>query len=175
MQLSIGTNFTKLFAIQTGLISSWKAFWSSYTDPKSDLFKRHNPKAVKLLIRLSLIIRESNFKYNFQESVYPICDWVWIVKCQLIYFFTFLRAVHIKVVFPLFSRLTGEKILFPCVHIWNISPPGRDLFRRAVRRKNFARSKYLKWVTQAWKKVAQFCCIWTYEGLILSLYVWWEF
>ena len=75
LQLSIGTNFTELFATQTGLISSGKAFWSSYIRPKNKLFKRHNPKAVKLLIRLSLIIRESNFKYNFQESVYPICDW----------------------------------------------------------------------------------------------------
>ena len=32
------------------------------------------------------------------------------------------------IVLPLFSRLTVKKILFPRVHIRNISPPGRDLF-----------------------------------------------
>ena len=32
-----------------------------------------------------------------------------------------------KIAFPLLSRLTGKKILFPCVHIRNISPLGRDL------------------------------------------------
>ena len=38
-----------------------------------------------------------------------------------------------KIVFPLFCRLTGKKILFPRVHIRNISPPGRYLFCRAGR------------------------------------------
>ena len=32
-----------------------------------------------------------------------------------------------KIVFPLFTCLTGKKILFPRVHIRNFSPPGRDL------------------------------------------------
>ena len=32
-----------------------------------------------------------------------------------------------KMVFPLFSRLTGEKILFPRVHIRNIFLPGLDI------------------------------------------------
>ena len=40
-----------------------------------------------------------------------------------------------KIVFPLFSRLTGKKILFPRVHIQNISPPGRDLFWQAICKK----------------------------------------
>ena len=31
-----------------------------------------------------------------------------------------------KIVFPLFTRLTEKKI-FPRVHIRNFSPPGRDL------------------------------------------------
>lgn len=92
LQLFIGTNFTELFATQTGLISSGKAFWSSYIRPKNDLFKRHNPKAVKLLIRLNLIIRERKFKYSFQESVYPICDWGMDIETSAIYFFTFLRG-----------------------------------------------------------------------------------
>lgn len=87
LQLSIGTNFTELFATQTGLISSGKAFWSSYIRPKNDLFKRHNPKAVKLLIRLNLIIRERKLKYSFQESVYPICDWGMDIEASAIYFF----------------------------------------------------------------------------------------
>ena len=52
-----------------------------------------------------------------------------------------------KIAFPLFSRLTGKKILFPHVHIRNISPPGRDLFWRAVTWENFDRSQYSKWVT----------------------------
>ena len=59
-----------------------------------------------------------------------------------------LAAVHMKIVFPLFSRLTGEKILFPRVHIRNISPSGQDLFWRAVRWENFERSQYSKWVTE---------------------------
>ena len=58
-----------------------------------------------------------------------------------------LGAVHMKTVFPLFSRLTGKKILFPRVHIQNIFPPGRDLIWRAVRWENFERSQYSKWVT----------------------------
>ena len=37
-------------------------------------------------------------------------------------------ALHMKILFPLFSRVTGKKILFPGVHIRNISPPGRDFF-----------------------------------------------
>ena len=37
---------------------------------------------------------------------------------------SFLGAVHMKIVFPLFSRLTGKKIVFPRVHIQNNSPPG---------------------------------------------------
>ena len=35
-----------------------------------------------------------------------------------------------KIVPPLFSRLTGKKILFPRVHIQNISPPWRDFYGR---------------------------------------------
>ena len=58
-----------------------------------------------------------------------------------------LGAVHMKIVFPLFSRLTGKKILFPRVHIRNISPLGRDLFWWAVRWENFERTQYSKWVT----------------------------
>ena len=57
--------------------------------------------------------------------------------------FGFLGAVHIEIIFPLFSRLTRKKI-FPCVHIRNISPPGRDLFLRAVRWDYFERSQYSK-------------------------------
>ena len=53
-----------------------------------------------------------------------------------------------KIVFLLFYRLTGKDILFSRIHIRNISPPGRDLFWRVVRKENFARSQYLKWVTQ---------------------------
>ena len=33
-----------------------------------------------------------------------------------------------NIIFPLFSRLTEKKIVFPFVHIRNISPPGRDFF-----------------------------------------------
>ena len=53
-------------------------------------------------------------------------------------------AVDMKIVFPLVSRLTGKKILFPRVHTRNISPPGRDLFWRAVKWENFERSQYSK-------------------------------
>ena len=49
--------------------------------------------------------------------------------------------------FPVAFPLNREKTLFPCVHIRNISPPGRDLFWRAVRWENFERSQYSKWVT----------------------------
>ena len=52
-----------------------------------------------------------------------------------------------KMVFPLFFRLPGENVLFPRVHIQNISPPGRDLFWRGVRWENFEKSQYSKWVT----------------------------
>ena len=58
-----------------------------------------------------------------------------------------LAAVHMKIIFPLFSRLTGKKILFPRVHIRNISPSGRDLIWRTVRWENFERSQYSKCVT----------------------------
>ena len=51
-----------------------------------------------------------------------------------------------KIAFPLFSRLTEKKI-FPRVHIRNISPPGRDLFSRAVRWETFDRSQYSKRLT----------------------------
>ena len=47
-----------------------------------------------------------------------------------------------KIVFPLFSRLTGKKILFPRVHTRNISPPGPDSFCQAVRWENLERSQY---------------------------------
>ena len=53
-------------------------------------------------------------------------------------------AVHIKIIFPLLSHLTGKKILFPPVHIRNISPPRRDLFWQAVRCENFDRGQYSK-------------------------------
>ena len=76
-------------------------------------------------------------------------------------------AVHIKIVFLLFFRLTGKKILFPCVHIRNISPPER-LFWQAVRWENSERSQYSNWVAWTWRKMAQFCCIWTYQSLILG-------
>ena len=49
-----------------------------------------------------------------------------------------------KIVFPLLSLLTGKKILYPRVHIRNISQLGRDLFWRAVRWENFERSQYSK-------------------------------
>ena len=62
-----------------------------------------------------------------------------------------------------------KKVLFPCVHIRNISPPGRYLFWRAGRWENFERSQYSKWITSTWRKMAQFCCIWTYQGWILIL------
>ena len=65
-----------------------------------------------------------------------------------------LGAVHMEIVFLLLSRLPGKKILFPRVHIRNISPPGRDLFWQAVRWENFERSQYSKWVTQTWRKMA---------------------
>ena len=57
-----------------------------------------------------------------------------------------LGAVHMKIVLPLFSRLTGKKILFPRVHLRKIPLPGRDLFWQAVRWENFERSQYSKWV-----------------------------
>ena len=38
-----------------------------------------------------------------------------------------------KIDFPLLSRLAGENILFPCVHLRNIFPPERDLFWRGIR------------------------------------------
>ena len=41
----------------------------------------------------------------------------------------------------LFSHLTRKKYSIPRVHVGNISPPGRDLFWRAVRRENFAGSQ----------------------------------
>ena len=39
--------------------------------------------------------------------------------------------------FALVFCLTRKKILFPRVHIRNISMPGRDLFQRAVKWENF--------------------------------------
>ena len=49
-----------------------------------------------------------------------------------------------KMVFPLLSRLTGKKILFPRVHIRNISPPGRDLFWRAAKWEKFWEKQIFK-------------------------------
>ena len=54
-----------------------------------------------------------------------------------------------KIVSPLFLRLTGKKILFPWVHIENISPLGKDIFWRAIGRENFAENQYSTWVAQA--------------------------
>ena len=51
-----------------------------------------------------------------------------------------------EIVFPLFSCLTGKNILFPCVHIQNISLSGRDLFW-TVRWETFKRNQYSKLVT----------------------------
>ena len=68
------------------------------------------------------------------------------------------------VIFP-FSRLTG---VLPRVHIQNISPPGWDWLCSAVRRENFSGNKYSKRVDK--RKETHCCCIWTYKGLILSLY-----
>ena len=42
-----------------------------------------------------------------------------------------------KIVFPLFSRLAGKKILFPRVHVRNIYLPGRDLSWLDVSWENF--------------------------------------
>ena len=86
-------------------------------------------------------------------------------------YFQLLETVHMKIVFPLFSRLTGKNILFPPVHIRNISPPERDLFWRGVRWENFERIQYSKWVTQTWRKMAQFCYIRECQALILILYL----
>ena len=44
----------------------------------------------------------------------------------------FLEAVHMKIVFLLFYRLTGKNILFPRVQLRNISPPRHNLFWQAV-------------------------------------------
>ena len=61
--------------------------------------------------------------------------------------FHFLGAVHMKIVFRLFSRLTGKKTLFRRARKRNISLPGQDLFWRTVRWENFERSQCSKWVT----------------------------
>ena len=70
----------------------------------------------------------------------PVEMWCFNFTCLL-------WAVHMKIVFPLFWRLTEKKILFPRMHVRNIFQPGLDLFWRDVSFRNFARSKYLKWVT----------------------------
>ena len=49
-----------------------------------------------------------------------------------------------KLVFPLFSRFTEKKMLFPRIHIQNISPPGQDLLWWTVKWENFERSQYSK-------------------------------
>ena len=97
--------------------------------------------------------------YIVRQRVYTYC-------CHFFFFF-FGRAAHMKIVFLLFSRLTGENISFSCVHIWNIFPAGRYFFWRAVRQEKPARKQYSKWMTQTWKNIDQCCYIWTYQGLIL--------
>ena len=70
---------------------------------------------------------------------------LWCLCCFLL---TCLEvAVHMKIVFSLFSRLTEKTILFPRFHILNISPPGRDLFWLVVGWENFERSQYSKRLT----------------------------
>ena len=44
--------------------------------------------------------------------------------------------------FPVVCLINLEKRYFPRIHIRNVSPPGRDVFWRAVRRENFTRSQY---------------------------------
>ena len=77
--------------------------------------------------------------------------------------------------FPVVAPLNWEKIQFPRVHIRNISPAGQDLFWWAFRWENFPGNQDSKCVTQTWRKIDQLCCIWIYQGLILSFYVWWDF
>ena len=74
-----------------------------------------------------------------------------------------------KIDFPLLSRLVGENILFPCVHLLNIFPPERDLSWRGVRWGNFARSQCYKWVTQTLRKTALFCCVRNVSSLLHNL------
>ena len=46
---------------------------------------------------------------------------------------TSLGAVHMKIVFPLFSRLIGEKILFPCVHMSNVERQQKTFIMLSLR------------------------------------------
>lgn len=46
-------------------------------------------------------------------------------------------AVYIKIVPPLCPLLTEKNILFPCVHVLNISPSRQDLFSQTISWENF--------------------------------------
>ena len=93
-------------------------------------------------------------------------------------FYSFLKIVKLDVSIhsnpclfenrsPFVFPLNREKSIIFSRSYTKYSPPERDLFWRAVRRENFARSQYSKWVTKTWRKMAQFCCIWTHQVLIL--------
>ena len=71
-----------------------------------------------------------------------------------------------KIVLPLFSRLTGKKILFPRVHIQSISPPWRDFYGRLSGGKILQEAN----IKNGWHKLVK-----KNQILILSFYVWWEF
>ena len=100
-------------------------------------------------------------------------------SCLFIFFFpfySFLKIVKLDVSIhsnpclfenrsPFVFPLNREKGIIFSRSYTKYSPP--DLFWRAVRRENFARSQYSKWVTKTWRKMAQFCCIWTHQVLIL--------
>ena len=107
---------------------------------------------MRLFSKVAVICRNynhrgvTNFKFNFTfHNVlnYNRATFNNRVECCV----DFTRESWQPVDFPLFSRVTGKMILFSRVHIRNIAPPGRDLFWRAVRWKNFERSQYSKWVT----------------------------
>ena len=88
-----------------------------------------------------------------------------------------LGAVHMEIVFLLLSRLPGKKILFPRVHIRNISPPGRDLFWQAVRGENFWEKPIFKMSDTNLKKNGFKYSFAVFENFSVWFwfYVWWEF
>ena len=98
------------------------------------------------------------------------CKTIFISENHLrwIFYKTSIGAIHLKIVFPFFSRLTGKKYYFLAVIDDVFLRLGEICFGRLLGGKNFAENHYSERVTQISRKMAQFRCIWTNQGLILS-------
>ena len=103
-----------------------------------------------------------------QNSLKNICDAVFnLIKFQAKGLF---RGFSYENSFPVAFPLSREKH-YLLAFIYEIFPRLSKIYFGWLLwgEGDFARNQYWKWVTQTWRKMAQFCCIWNLSSLLHNL------